>query len=377
VGVLEALQRLNTDHEFILYPTFGDAFWDPVGPQATWQGQGPAFTRWTPHESRQAARDFWSARHGDLDDALGNPDVVHSHSYFCPTKLQRARLVYTLYDLSFLVGPEWTTEANRQVCFTGVLNASMHADLIIAISEASRRHFLEAFPHYPAERTAVVHPASRFESCDPVLRPPSCDRLKPGRFFLSVGTIEPRKNLSRLVAAYAGYATSSQDPLPLVLVGGSGWLMEGFDREIRSLEIARRIIRLGYVDDRALQWLYQNCRAFLYPSLLEGFGLPVVEALSQGAAVLTSNRSSLPEVAGDAALLVDPTSTEALHHALGRLATEEALRTRLRGLAVAQAARFSWQTAAQQTLAYYDQVVQMDRLAQKPAVERRLLAQLA
>jgi glycosyltransferase involved in cell wall biosynthesis len=368
LGLARALEQLGATHEYLLYPTFGDAFWDPEGPDATWRGSGPNFHRWPGHTSLPAAREFWKSCAPDVDNALGNPDVVHSHNFFCPVGLQRARLVYTLYDLSFLVHPEWTTEANRQVCFTGVFNASLHADLVIAISEATRSHFLQVFPHYPQDRVAVVYPASRFTDRDPLSRPRECSGLTSGRFFLSVGTLEPRKNLARIVNAYAGYVAHGRDPMPLVVAGGTGWLMDGFDQQIRERGLTRRIVRLGYVDDRTLQWLYQNCHSFLYPSLFEGFGLPVVEALSQGAAVVTSTVTSLPEVAGEAALYVDATDTADIEQALIRLASDEALRMGLKSVATAQAAKFSWDSAAQRVLDCYEQVVKMERLANQLTV---------
>jgi glycosyltransferase involved in cell wall biosynthesis len=346
----------------------GAGFGPRGGPDATWRGSGPNFHRWPGHTSLPAAREFWKSCAPDVDNALGNPDVVHSHNFFCPVGLQRARLVYTLYDLSFLVHPEWTTEANRQVCFTGVFNASLHADLVIAISEATRSHFLQVFPHYPQDRVAVVYPASRFTDRDPLSRPRECSGLTSGRFFLSVGTLEPRKNLARIVNAYAGYVAHGRDPMPLVVAGGTGWLMDGFDQQIRERGLTRRIVRLGYVDDRTLQWLYQNCHSFLYPSLFEGFGLPVVEALSQGAAVVTSTVTSLPEVAGEAALYVDATDTADIEQALIRLASDEALRMGLKSVATAQAAKFSWDSAAQRVLDCYEQVVKMERLANQLTV---------
>jgi glycosyltransferase involved in cell wall biosynthesis len=192
--------------------------------------------------------------------------------------------------------------------------------------------------------------------------------LTSGRFFLSVGTLEPRKNLARIVNAYAGYVAHGRDPMPLVVAGGTGWLMDGFDQQIRERGLTRRIVRLGYVDDRTLQWLYQNCHSFLYPSLFEGFGLPVVEALSQGAAVVTSTVTSLPEVAGEAALYVDATDTADIEQALIRLASDEALRMGLKSVATAQAAKFSWDSAAQRVLDCYEQVVKMERLANQLTV---------
>ena len=121
---------------------------------------------------------------------------------------------FTTHDLSFLSDPGWTTEENRVGCFAGVFQASLRADLILSISESSRRHFLETFPHYPAERVAVVYPGSRFESGGAGVRPPQADKIHPHRFWLSVATLEPRKNHERLLRAYASLKKTVPGTLP-------------------------------------------------------------------------------------------------------------------------------------------------------------------
>ena len=253
----------------------------------------------------EAAKLFWNHPPEDFETILGNPDIIHANNFYCPRGLRNARLVYTLYDLSFLAHPEWTTEQNRTTCFQGVFNASLYADLIISISHFSRNHFLEVFPHYPADRIVVVYPASRFAPSAAVTMPKDLSFLQTP-FWLSVGTLEPRKNHEKLIRAYSLLKAKHGQTFPLVLAGARGWLMQDFEKELDSLNLQNDIIILGYIDDPTLQWLYQNCFAFVYPSLFEGFGLPVLEAMSLGAAVLTSNFSSLPEIVGEAAILIDP-----------------------------------------------------------------------
>src|SRR5262249_19420115 len=129
---------------------------------ATVKVDGHHVRRGLAHGTPDAARAFWSRPPDDLEAQLGHPDVIHANNFFCPTTLRSVKLVYTLYDLSFLEQPEWTTEANRAGCSDGVFKASLYADRIIAISAYSRRHFLQTFPHYPSENVVVVPPASRF-----------------------------------------------------------------------------------------------------------------------------------------------------------------------------------------------------------------------
>jgi len=345
------LAELSRDDEFLLYPTFGDHYWDPDWAHATRTIDRPNVRRGLAHATHAEAQAFWTQPSGDFECQLGEPDVVHSHNFFCPVGLKKARLVYTVHDLSFLVHPEWSTESNRQACFRGVFDASLYADRVVAVSEHSRRHFLETFPHVPEEKTAVMPLASRFGD-GPVARPEALADLSEDEFLLSVGTLEPRKNPQRLLRAYAAYAQRRSDPRPLVLAGGQGWKTD-LEQEIAALGIEPHVHLRGFVDDDALAWLYRSCRAFLYPSLFEGFGLPVVEALSQGAAVLTSRATSLPEVAGDAAVLVDPTDEGELSEAIETLSEDDGARDALRGRAKAQASRFSWRKTAEDLLDLY------------------------
>jgi len=262
-------------------------------------------------------------------------------------------LNYTLYDLSFLEHPEWHAEQNRVGCFEGVFNAGLYADMIISISEYSRGHFLEIFPHFPPDRIRVVPPASRFSHKPNLARPSSLSSLKPGEFWLNVGTLEPRKNQHRLVQAYARLKARNPGTFPLVFAGGRGWLMEDFHAMVEHLGLVKDIVMPGYVDDSALQWLYQNCYAMVYPSLFEGFGLPVLEAMSLGAPVISSNVTSIPEIVGDAGILVNPFDEGEIFGAMSKLLQNRGLRASLIELGRARAKRFTWESAALTILECY------------------------
>jgi glycosyltransferase involved in cell wall biosynthesis len=331
----------GSEFEFILYPAFGDLFWDPECATATFRGP---FRATMPPPDFDTSQSFWRNPGPDFEARLGNPDLIHSNNFYCPRGLRRARLVYTLHDLSFLVDPSWNTETNRVGCWQGVFDASTRADWVAANSEYTRRHFLETFPHYPAERMTVIYPASRFRADAPA--PPRPDRfaqLAPEGFWLSVGSIEPRKNHRRILEAYR----MSGSNLPLVLAGGKGWLMDDFAS-------AAGVMLTGYVSDAELEWLYRNCFAFLYPSLFEGFGMPALEAMTLGAPVIVSNTSSLPEVAGDAGLLVDPGDAAAIAAAMKTLASGAVSREAMRKAGEKQAGRFSWGSSAKKLLAVYE-----------------------
>jgi len=353
-SLIRALATVDLQNEYLLLNSFGEFIWDGKASPASCGIQHSAFKLGLTHANRRAAQRFWHSPPSDLDTALGNPDIVHSNNFFCPTGLRRAHLIYTLYDLSFIAHPEWTTELNRTICFEGVYNASRYANRILAISEYSRAHFLRIFPHYPDKNVHVVYPASRYTYSPDLKRPNRLHRqVQEGKFWLCVGTLEPRKNHLGLLMAYARHKAKFGKTFPLVHAGGPGWLMNDFKDQIRKLNLQDDVILLGYVDDTVLQWLYQNCFAFVYPSFFEGFGLPVLEAMSLGAAVITSNTTSTPEIVGEAGILVDPAQKDQIASAMDELSRDEKRLTALRLAAKGRAALFSWERAAKQTLDLY------------------------
>jgi glycosyltransferase involved in cell wall biosynthesis len=362
-GLVNALAGRGT--RFVFYPHFGDLYWEPRPKACACPGLGagkgcrvgPTF-RWF-----EKSKTFWRRPSADFEARLGSPDIVHANNFFCPVGLEKARLVYTLYDLSFMENPEWTTEQNRVGCLDGVFGASLRADFILSISQATLDHFLRVYPHYPRERTAVMHLASRFSTESDKRAPKRLHGVAPGGYWLCVGTIEPRKNQRALFEALALLPGNR----PLVLAGGRGWLMEDMAQMVNDLGLASRVKLTGYVDDAELAWLYANCLGFVYPSLFEGFGLPVLEAMSLGAPVITSNVSSLPEVAGDAALLVDPLDTAAIAAAMARLEGDEVLRASLRKAGLARAKLFSWDAAAGAAVTAYERALALPKYAQSPA----------
>jgi len=357
-----ALAEIDKHNEYLLYPTFGDFFLDPEWPETTLKINQANFRRGLAHRNLNEAQSFWRTPPADFEERLGSPDIIHANNFYCPVGLQRTRLVYTQYDLGHIQNPDWTTEANRIGCFDGNFKASLYADFIIAISDFSRRHFLEVFPHYPAERMAVVPLASRFAGQPVPSQPEKVNFLQSGKFWLNVATIEPRKNPRRLAQAYAKLKAEIGPTYPLVLAGGQGWLMDDFQDTLQQLGIHQDVHLLGYIDDSTVIWLLKNCFALVYPSLFEGFGMPVLEAMSQGAAVITANTTSLPEVIGDAGLLVDPLQVDSIYQAMRRLTLGEVDRASLQAKALKRSGLFSWQSAARQVRDIYEQVVKLPKL---------------
>jgi len=349
------LAKQSTDNQYILYPTFGDHFWDKDY-NNTCRIQQSNFSYGLNHSSINEAKYFWDNFSDDSEKKLGAIDIIHTNNFFCPSNIKQAKLIYTLYDLSFIEHPEYSTEHNRIACFDGIFKASLYADLIIAISHFSREHFLKTFPHYPADKVIVVHPASRFSpTMDELTKSKKLAILKNNQFWLSVGTLEPRKNIKLLLQTYANLK-SKKATFPLVLAGKQGWMIDNLQKLLNDLNLTKDVHVLGYVDDEELKWLYQNCFCLIYPSLFEGFGLPVLEAMTLGAPVITSNVSSIPEVVGSAGIMVNPTDGAELMAAMLKVASDAEYRQQMKFRSVEQSLLFSWEKAAKTVSQLYQEV---------------------
>ena len=365
-AMIQAMLEIAPENRYSLLPSFGDFYYDALMPvRNPYPGRnvhyGPR------HLSRETARLFWAR--SDAETALGMPDIIHANNFWCPTQIASSRLIYTFYDMGFAVEPAWSTEANRVGCFDGVFRSAMLADWVVAISEASRTHYLSIFPHFPEDRIRVIYPCSRFADSTALgIRPKALVNIPAGGYWLNVGTIEPRKNQHRLVEAYGHYLALGGMSMPLVLAGGKGWLMEDFQKHLVELGIETHVVMTGYVSDAELIWLYRNCYANLYPSLFEGFGLPVLEGMQFGAPTLASRSTSIPEVAGDAAVLLAPEDTEGWAQAMFCLAVSRTQRDQLRAAAREQAGRFDWKHSAALLLLLYEEALAAPKRQRKESL---------
>lgn len=282
-------------------------------------------------------------------------DLLHGLAYATPLAAPCPTVV-TVHDLSFVRYPQTLRVMNR-LYLRAVTRLSVgKAARVIAVSAYTRDELARAWAIPRAKVTVVpngldraFHPADAKAVAEFRRR-----RGLPERFILSVGTLEPRKNQTRLVQAYA--AMHRRD-VKLVLVGGKGWDYREVFAQVERLGLARDVVFAGFVPAEELPWWYRAAEVFVYPSLYEGFGLPVLEAMASGTPVVTSTASSLPEVAGDAALLVDPYDVEAMAQAISRLLDDEPLRAELVGRGLRRAATYSWARTAAETIAVYQDVL--------------------
>ena len=290
-------------------------------------------------------------------------DVFHGMDHVgIPFVGRSAKTVVTVHDVIVLILPETFTPRHRLVVRTALARVRRKADRVIVPSQAVKRDVVTRLG-VPGDRVVVTP-----EGCEPCFRPiRSAGALHaaaakyglPPRYVLAVGTLEPRKNLTTLLRAFARLRRDGEvDPeLRLVLAGARGWLEEPIFRAVRSLGLDEAVHFPGFIDDDDLPAVYGGAALFVFPSLYEGFGLPLLEAMACGVPVVASNVSSLPEVAGDAALLVDPRETDDLADAVARALRDGALRDRLRAAGLARARQFSWEATARRTLDAYTSVV--------------------
>mgnify|MGYP001813947866 CR=1 FL=1 len=293
------------------------------------------------------------------------PDVLFVPSHVLPL-VHPPRSVVTVHDLGYHYYPEThTLFQNAYLRWSTRYNART-ARCVLADSEATRQDLLRYY-EVPEERIVVAHPG-RDETLAPVRDPQILRKVRSryglnAPYFLYIGTLHPRKNLVRLIEAFAALRIASRaqgQPVDgradrvsesqLVLAGQKGWLYEEIFAQVRELGLAERVILTGYVPDSDLGSLLSGALAFVFPSLYEGFGLPVLEAMACGTPVVCSDVSSLPEVAGDAALYVDPLDVGAMAQALHQIAVDAGLRRALVGRGFQQVHRFSWRRCAQETL---------------------------
>lgn len=350
-AAVQGLQVLDNENDYTVY----------VGGQAVPAGYVKN-ERWRMRASRLASasrplRILWEQTALPWAARREHADVLHAMAYVGPLAASIPQVV-TVYDLSFLLFPSVFNRLNRWYLSTLTPLSVRRARQVIAISESTKRDLVR-LTGVPADRVQVVYPG-----LEPDIRRVSdagslaAFRQRhnlPEHFVLFVGTLEPRKNVAALVRAYGLLRRRRAISHALVLAGSKGWRYEHIFAAIEEEGLSSDVIMPGYVAYEDLPFWYSAADLFVYPSLYEGFGLPALEAMACGAPAITSNVSSLPEVGGDAALLVDPGDDEQLAAAMESVLTSPQRAGDMRAKGLARAATFTWESMARATRAVYAQ----------------------
>lgn len=346
-GLLAGLSEIDRENQYLLYLR------EPAEEGAE-IALGPNFERRLIPSGNDRV---WSFVH--FPRALKADGVDLAHVQYTVPPVMPCPVVTTIHDISFRLFPELFTAKDRLILNTGLPGSLRRAARVIAVSENTRRDILKSFPGIDPAKIVATPLAA-----DPRYHAPTPAEQDSGRmlvneryglagpYLLSVGVLQPRKNVPLLLAAFAEAKTEASLPHKLAVVGKCGWLSQETEAAIR--EAGEGVVMTGYAPDEHLPALYANAEAFCYPSLYEGFGLPPLEAMACGCPTLSSNASSLPEVVGQAGILLDPHDREVWTQAIIQVATDPRLRERLHEEGLRRAALFSWRRTAQLTKEVYE-----------------------
>ncbi len=284
-----------------------------------------------------------------------------AHTQYSLSPLFRIPAITTIHDVSFLINPRWFPLKDRLLLRLSVPYSCRKAACVLTVSETSRRDMIRLL-NLPPEKV-VATPNGLPEGFYPMEREQAQEWVRQHYgieppFLLAVGVLQPRKNWLLTIEAVALAREWSGLPLKLVLTGKPGWAQRELEHARRTLMDGDWLIQTGYVPDEHLVWLYNAAEIFLYPSFYEGFGLPPLEAMACGAAVIASNGGALPEVVGSGGLLLPPDQPAQWAHAILTLLQNESYRRGLQARALQQASTFSWQTTAQLTYQVYLQAAE-------------------
>jgi glycosyltransferase involved in cell wall biosynthesis len=291
-----------------------------------------------------------------VETFTGRVALYHATDFTLPPTLPGVPTLLTVHDLSFVRAPETATPVLKAYLDQVVPRSVRRAAHVLADSQATKDDLVELYGTPPEKITVLLSGVnSEFKPVsDPAVR--QRYHIPDQPYIFSIGTVQPRKNYARLIEALAALGPAFAD-VHLVIAGGRGWLEGPIYQSVKDFGLSERVHFIGFARDEDLPALYTEARCLAYPALYEGFGFPVLEAMACGIPAVTSNISSIPEVAGDAALLIDPYRVDELAEALRRLLTDETLRADLIRRGFDQAARFTWGRAARQLRDIYQYMI--------------------
>ena len=289
----------------------------------------------------------------------GQTDIYHGPDFALPPIGKKLSKVVTVHDLAFLEHPEYAVPSLANYLKKVVPEAVAAADVVCTVSQEVSRTLIKHFSTPPEKLTVVPNGVSPYfhRITDPIILAATRNKFALKHpLVLGVGTLEPRKNHLGLIKAFYTAQKKKNGPAMLAIAGGKGWLYEETQQLVQELKLEKKVRFLGRVSDLELVTLYSMADIFAFPSFFEGFGVPPIEAMACGAPVITSNTSSLPEVVGDAALLIDPHKPDELAHAITRLLENPQLQEELRQKGYEWAKHYTWAESARKMLSIYAQL---------------------
>jgi len=309
---------------------------------------------------RAALRLMWKYVHVPSAESLVRQKITVLHGtdrITAPPK--KAKIVVTVFDLTPIKHPTYHTKGMISRYISDFPHLLKNADKVIAISNCTKNDIIEHFDI--AEERVQVTPLAANDDYKQISDKHAIDKIKgiydiDKDYILFVGTLEPRKNLVNLLKAYSILPDYLKRDYALVLCGKKGWYYEEIFETVRELKLENKVIFTGYVPDEYIPLLMNGAAVFVYPSFYEGFGLPPLEAMACGTPVISTNVSSIPEVVGDAGILVSPTDVEELSDAMLRVLDNETLKAQLSEKGLKQASKFSWRATAEKTMEVYNEV---------------------
>ncbi|NFI51518.1 glycosyltransferase family 4 protein [Clostridium botulinum] len=286
-----------------------------------------------------------------------NADIYQFFNFVVPPNIS-GKVITTIHDLTYILYPNTMEIANRKRLEKDMKATVKNADYIITISESSKRDIIK-YLNVDKNKIEVIYPGvdgiyKKLLNNDEITTVKKKYNIE-GKYLLYLGTLEPRKNIETILRAYNLFKKSNKDNIKLVLAGKKGWLYDSIFNLVKEFGIEDKVIFTDYVDDKDKSALYQGAEMFLFPSLYEGFGIPVIEAMASRTPVITSNSSSLPEVAGEAAIITDPLDYIKISKSIELILNDNELREKMVNEGIKQANKFSWDLSAEKLKnIYYD-----------------------
>lgn len=299
-------------------------------------------------------RRVWRCLPLSYENFFQESDISHFFNYIVPPKV-KGKVITTVYDMSYRRYPETLDQKNLRRITQDINYSIDRSDIIITISENTKKEIIEEFG-ISEEKVKIVYPSFDTIDSNQSFQMITKKFNIPTKYILYVGNLEPRKNIDVLIKAFAALKKETDLDYHLVIAGQKGWLYESIFKTVEALGISRYITFTGYISTEDKSALYKNASLFLYPSLYEGFGIPILEAMSSGVPVICSNTSSMPEVVGDAALLIRPDEPVHIAEAMHSMLTSADLREEKIRLGYLQAEKFSWDTSAEKLMGLYNEI---------------------